>query len=195
MGKIIISTNMSLDGVIQDPDGQEGFARGGWFGRAGGTDLQEWGRIEQGEAMNTDALLLGRRSDDWFASRWAARDDEWADRLNGLPKYVVSSTIGAARWTNGTVLAGPVADEVARLRQEVDGEIVVYASYQLGRTLIEHDLADELRLFVFPILVGDGERLFGPTSGARPLRLVASRTVGAGVTLLTYEFVRATGPA
>ena len=190
MGKIVISTNMSLDGVVQDPDGEEGFGRGGWFVRYGGKDLEEWGKIEYAEALDMAALLLGRRSDEWFAARWASKPGEWADRLNSLPKYVVSSTLQDPRWTNVTVLKGNVVDEVTRLKQELDGDIVVYASYQLGRTLLEHDLVDELRLFVFPVLVGAGERLFGETSGTKPFRLASSRTVGDGLVFLTYAIAR-----
>ena len=190
MGKIVISTNVSLDGVVQDPDGEEGFGRGGWFFQYGGEDLEEWGKVEYAEALGTAALLLGRRSDEWFGARWASRPGEWADRLNSLPKYVVSSTLEDPKWTNVTVLKGTVVDEVTRLKQEIDGDIVVYASYQLGHTLIEHDLVDELRLFVFPVLLGAGERLFGETNDKRPIRLVDSRTVGDGLAFLTYEIVR-----
>jgi dihydrofolate reductase len=179
MGKIVISTNVSLDGVVQDPDGEEGFRLGGWFVQDGGKDLEEWGKVEYAEALRTAALLLGRRSDEWFGAR-----------LNSLPKYVVSSTLEDPRWTNVTVLKGNVVDEVTRLKQELDGDIVVYASYQLGRTLIEHDLVDELRLFVFPVVLGAGERLFGETSDKKPIRLVDSRTVGDGLAFLTYEIVR-----
>ena len=164
MGKIVISTNVSLDGVVQDPDGEEGFRLGGWFGQAGGKDLEEWAKVEFEEALRTEALLLGRRSDEWFAARWPSRTGEWADRLNSLPKYVVSSTLEEPRWTNSTVLKGDVVSEVSKLKQELDGDIVVYASYQLGRTLMEHDLVDELRLFVFP-------SCWGPASAcsARPV--------------------------
>jgi dihydrofolate reductase len=190
MGKIVISTNVSLDGVVQDPDGEEGFRLGGWFGQFGGKDLEEWGKVEYGEALGAEALLLGRRSDEWFAARWLSKSGEWADRLNSLPKYVVSSTLEDPRWTNVTVLKGNVVDEVTRLKQELDGDIVVYASYQLGRTLIEHDLVDELRLFVFPVVLGAGERLFGETSDKKPIRLAGSRTVGDGLAFLTYEIVR-----
>ena len=112
--------------------------------------------------------------------------------MNGLPKYVVSSTLEDARWTNATVLKGDVVDEVSKLKQELDGEIVVYASYQLGRTLIEHDLVDELRLVVFPVVLGAGERLFGETSDKKPMRLVDTRTIGDGLVFLTYELVRGT---
>lgn len=190
MGRIVITTNISLDGVIQDPDGQEGFSRGGWFFQHGGTDLEEWSKIEYAEAKASAALLLGRRSDEWFAARWASKPGEFADQLNSLPKYVVSATLQDPKWTNVTVLKGNVIDEVARLKQDLDGDIVVYASYQLERTLIEHDLVDELRLFVFPVVVGDGERLFGHTAGTKSFRLISSRTVGDNLVLVTYEIAR-----
>jgi dihydrofolate reductase len=183
---IIISTNMSLDGVVQDPDGLEGFARGGWFRTFGGADLEQWGELLQAEALTTDALLLGRRSDAWFASRWAARDGEWADRLNALPKYVVSPHGAEPEWTNATALRGEPVEEVARLKRELDGELVVYASYELGHALLEHGLVDGLRVFVFPVVVGAGARLFGETSAPKGLRLTSSRTLG-GLVLLTYD--------
>jgi dihydrofolate reductase len=190
MGKIVISTNVSFDGIVQDPDGLEGFRLGGWFGQFGGKDLEEWAKVEYEEALGTEALLLGRRSEEWFAARWLPKSGEWADRLNGLPKYVVSSTLQEPKWSNVTVLRGDVVSEVSKLKQELEGEIVVYASYQLGRTLIEHDLVDELRLFVYPVVLGAGERLFGETSDQKPLRLVDTKTVGDGLVFLTYEFVR-----
>ena len=190
MGKIVISTNVSFDGVVQDPDGEEGFRLGGWFGQFGGKDLEGWAQAEFEEALRTEALLLGRRSDEWFAARWLAKSGEWADRLNSLPKYVVSSTLQEPRWSNSTVLAGDVVDEVSKLKRELDGDIVVYASYQLGRTLIEHDLVDELRLVVFPVVLGAGERLFGETTRRKPMRLVDAKTIGDGLAFLTYEFVR-----
>jgi dihydrofolate reductase len=190
MGKLVISTNVSLDGVVQDPDGKEGYERGGWFVQSGGKDLERWAQIETEEAMHADALLLGRRSDEWFGSRWAARPGAWADRLRGLPKYVVSATLKDPAWQNTTVLNEEVIAEVSKLKQELDGEILIYASYQLGQALIEHDLVDEFRLFVFPVVVGAGKRLFGETSDQKPLRLAAARTVGDGLVLLTYERVR-----
>jgi dihydrofolate reductase len=190
MGKIVISTNVSLDGVVQDPDGQEGFRLGGWFSQFGGKDLEEWAKVSLDEALHAEALLLGRRSDEWFAERWSSRNGEWADRLNGLPKYVVSSTLVDPRWNNSTVLKGDVVDEVTKLKQELDGEIVVYASYQLGQALIEHDLVDELRLTVFPVVLGAGERLFGETSEQKPMRLIGTKTIGDGLAFLTYELVR-----
>ncbi|HEY9481767.1 MAG TPA: dihydrofolate reductase family protein [Micromonosporaceae bacterium] len=190
MGKIVISTNVSLDGVVQDPDGKEGFRLGGWFGQFGGHDLEAWAKVMLDEALRTEALLLGRRSDEWFAARWISRSGQWADRLNSLPKYVVSSTVEDPTWTNATVLKGDVVDEVTKLKQEIDGDIVVYASCQLGRTLIEHDLVDELRLVVFPVVLGAGERLLGETSDQKPMRLVDARTVGDGLAFLTYQPIR-----
>ena len=190
MGKIIISENISLDGVVQDPTGEEGFRLGGWFGQFGGKDIEEWAKVALDEALRAEALLLGRRSDEWFAARWASRDGEWADRLNSLPKYVVSSTLDQAKWANSTVLKGDVVTEVSKLRQELDGDIVVYGSTRLVHTLMEHDLVDELRLTVYPVVLGSGERLFGETSDKIPMRLISTQTVGDGLALLTYEVVR-----
>ena len=190
MGKIVVSTNVTIDGVVQDPDGKEGFRQGGWFGQFGGKDLEEWGKISLDEALGAQALLLGRRTDEWFAERWTSRTGEWADRLNGLPKYVVSATLDEPRWGNSTVLRGDVVSEVSALKERLDGEILVYASYQLGRTLLEHDLVDELRLTVFPVALGTGERLFGETSDKKPMRLLGTRMVGLGLVLYTYEVVR-----
>ena len=190
MGKIVVSENVSLDGVAQDPTGEEGFRHGGWFGRIGDKDREAWAKMEFDEALGAEALLLGRRSDEWFAERWLSRSGDWADRLNSLPKYVVSSTPEEPSWANATVLTGDVADEVSKLKQELDGDIVVYASTQLVRTLMEHDLVDELRLTVYPVVLGAGERLFGETSDSRPLRLVSTQTIGDGLAFLTYERVR-----
>jgi dihydrofolate reductase len=190
MGKIVITTNVSLDGVVQDPDGEEGFKLGGWFGQFGGKDLEQWAEVETDEALRAEALLLGRRSEEWFATRWASRTGEWADRLNSMPKYVVSSTLTEPRWRNSTVLKGDVVDEVSKLKQQIAGEILVYASYQLERALIEHDLVDELRLVVFPVVLGAGERLFGPTGDKKPMRLVSAQTIGDGLAFLTYQPVR-----
>ena len=190
MGKIFVSTNVTLDGVVQDPDGKEGFSRGGWFGQFGGSDLEEWGRVSLAEARAAEALLLGRRSDEWFAARWAARTGEWADRLNGLPKYVVSATPHEPQWGNATLLAGDVVSEVSKLKQKLAGDIVIYASYQLVRTLLEHDLVDEIRLTVFPVVLGAGERLFGDTGNKRPMRLRGVRAIGENLVHLTYEVAR-----
>ncbi|MER5532652.1 dihydrofolate reductase family protein [Streptomyces mirabilis] len=195
MGKIIISENVSLDGVVQDPTGEEGFRLGGWYLRMGDNDREAWAKLLLAEALDAEALLLGRRSDEWFATRWLSRTGEWADRLNSLPKYVVSATLQEPRWSDSTafkgrVLKGDVVDEVSKLKQELDGDIVVYASAQLVHTLMEHDLVDELRLTVFPVVLGAGERLFGETSDEKPMRLVHARTVGDGLAFLTYQPVR-----
>ena len=190
MGKIVISTNVSLDGVVQDPTGEEGFRHGGWFGQIGDKDREEWARIEFEEALGAEALLLGRRSDEYFGPRWTGRSGEWADRLNILPKYVVSSTLEDPKWTTVTVLNGNVVDEVLKLKQEIDGDIVVYASRQLVHTLMEHDLVDEVRLMVFPFVLGTGERLFGETSEKKSMRLVGARPVGERLAHLRYEVVR-----
>src|SRR3989440_787677 len=192
MGKIVISgpQNSSLDGVVQDPDGGEGFRLGGWFGQFGGKDLEEWNKVALDEALRAEAWLLGRRSYEFFGMRWRPRSGELADRLNSMPKYVVSSTLEDPEWNNSTVLKGDVVTEVSKLKQELDGEIVVPASYQLGRTLIGHDLVDELRLVVFPVVLGAGERFFGETTDRKPMRLVGTRTIGESLVLLTYEFLR-----
>jgi len=192
MGKIVISgpQNVTLDGVVQDPDGKEGFGPGGWFVEFGGKDLEEWNKIALDDALRAEAWLLGRRSYEFFGARWRSRSGELADRLNSMPKYVVSSTLSEPGWNNSTVLTGDVVGEVSKLKQRLDGDIVVPASYQLGRTLIEHDLVDELRLVVFPVVLGAGERLFGDVSERRPLRLVSARTVGDGLVFLIYERAR-----
>ena len=188
MGKIVVSDNVSLDGVVQDPAGDEGFRVGGWVGLI--KDRPGLTKLALDEALGTEALLLGRRSYEWFAARWPSRSGELADRLNSLPKYVVSSTLENPEWNNSTVLKGDVLNEVSRLKHELEGEIVVPASFQLVHTLLEHDLVDELRLKVFPVVLGAGERLFGETSDKKALRLVDTQTVEGDVVFLTYERVR-----
>jgi dihydrofolate reductase len=190
MGKIVASENMSLDGVVEDPSGEQGFRHGGWFVQFIGQDWEAWADAELAEAQGAEALLLGRGSDEYFATRSTSQSGEWVDRLNSLPKYVVSSTLEEPKWTNATVLRGEVVGEVSKLRQQTEGEIVVYASRPLVRTLMEHDLVDELRLTVFPVALGAGERLFGETSDKRPLRLVDTKTIGSGLAHLTYERAR-----
>jgi dihydrofolate reductase len=190
MGKIIISENVSLDGVIQDPTGDEDFERGGW-GRIADEDREAWATILTGEALAADALLLGRRTYEFFATRFPARGGAWADRLNTMPKHVVSTTLHDPGWPNSTVLTGDVPAAVAALKRNVRGDIVVYASGPLVHTLLEHDLADELRLMTFPYVVGAGNRLFGATSDGKPMRLVGTRGVGAGLALHTYRAVGA----
>ena len=192
MGKIVMSgpQNMSLDGVVQDPDGAEGFTLGGWFVESGGKDLEAWNQLALEEALRAEAWLLGRKSYEFFGTRWRPRTGELADRINSMPKYVVSSTLAAPDWNNSTVLTGEPVTEVSKLKQALDGEIILPASYQLARTLINHDLVDELRLVVFPVALGAGERLFGEMRNKKPMRLLSTRTVGEGLIFLTYEMVR-----
>jgi dihydrofolate reductase len=188
MGKIVVSDNVTLDGVVQDPAGDEGFRVGGWVGQI--KDRDELNRLTLDEALGTEALVLGRRSYEWFAARWPSRSGELADRINSLPKYVVSSTLEDPDWSNSTVLKGDVLKEVSKLKQELTGDIVVWASFQLVRTLLEHDLVDELRLKLYPVVLGAGGRLFGETSDQKPMRLVGIRTVDGDIAFLTYERVR-----
>ena len=192
MGRIIVSDNVTLDGVVQDPAGDEGFKHGGWVGLI--KDRPQLGKIALDEAMGAEALLLGRRSYEWLAARWPSRSGELADRFNGMPKYVVSSTLEDPQWSNSTVLKGDAVSEVSKLKDELDGDIVVPASFQLVHALMEHDLVDELRLKVFPVVLGEGQRLFGETSDKRPMRLVATQTVEGDVAYLTYERVRDADP-
>jgi dihydrofolate reductase len=189
MGKIVVSENVSLDGVVEDPTGDEGFRHGGWFNEIGDKDREAWAKAGLDEALGAEAFLLGRRSDEYLGSRWNSRTGEWADRLNSLPKYVVSSTLEDPVWNNSKVLRGDVVAEVSKLKRELDGEIVVAASRQLVQTLMEHDLVDELRLIVYPVVLGAGERLFGETSDKKPMRLVDTKTIGDGLAFLTYELV------
>jgi dihydrofolate reductase len=189
MGKIVVSENVTLDGVVQDPAGAEGFERGGWVGRIGERGREEAARVLLDEALGAEAQLFGRRTYEFLAARWPSRSGEFADRFNEMPKYVVSSTLKDPDWNNSTVLAGDVVQEVSKLRQELDGEIVVAGSIRLVRTLLENDPVDELRLMIYPVVLGAGERLFGETSEQRPVRLVETRTVD-DLAYLTYEVVR-----
>jgi dihydrofolate reductase len=190
VGKIVVSENVSLDGVIQDPAGDEGFRLGGWVGRIGDRGREEVARVLLDEALDAEALLLGRRSYEFFAAKWPSRSGALADRLNNLPKYIASSTLEDPDWKNSTVLKGGVANEVSRLKRDVDGGILVYGSFQLLRTLFDYDLVDELRLMIYPVVLGAGERLFGETGNKIHMRLVGTRTVGDNVAYLTYEAVR-----
>jgi dihydrofolate reductase len=185
MGKIVVSENVTLDGIIQDPAGDEGFRVGGWVGRI--TDRPAVAKTALDDAMGSEAMLLGRRTYEWMAARWPSRTGVLADMLNSQPKYVVSATLQHPAWNNSTVLAGDVVSEVSGLKERLSGDIAVPGSFQLLHTLIEHDLVDELRLKIFPVVLGAGERLFGATSGKKPMRLVGSETLDDGVAFLTYE--------
>jgi len=191
MGRIVISENVSLDGVMGDPTGEEGSRHGGWFQHFVNGDTEAWAQRGLEEARGATALLMGRRSDEYFGSRWNSREGAWADTLNSLPKYVISSTLEDPVWINSEVLSGDVVSEVSRLKQELDGEIVCIASRRLVWALLEHGLADEVRLVVYPAVLGAGDRLFGETSDKTSLRRLESRTIGDGLAYLRYEVVRA----
>jgi dihydrofolate reductase len=185
VGRIIVTEFVSLDGVMEDPGGSEDFKYKAWTFQFDRGD--EGNQFKLDEALESDALLLGRVTYEGFAEAWPSRDGEFADKFNNMPKYVVSSTLRDAEWNNSTVLSGELTKEVAKLKQEVDGDIVVHGSAQLVQALLERDLVDELRLMVFPVVLGAGKRLFGDTSDKKRLRLADSRTVGHdGVTILTY---------
>ena len=184
MGRIVVSEFVSLDGVMEDPGGAEDFQYGGWtfeFDRGEGDEF----KIE--EARETDALLLGRKTYEGFAAAWPSREGEFADKFNSMPKYVVSSTLKEPGWNNSTVLDGDAAEEAAKLRAATQGNVVVHGSAQLVQALLEHDLVDELRLMVFPVVLGSGKRLFAATSEKKPMRLRSAKPVGDGITILTYE--------
>ncbi|ALG09115.1 dihydrofolate reductase family protein [Kibdelosporangium phytohabitans] len=191
MGRIIVSENVSLDGVVQDPAGDEGFPRGGWAGRV--SDRPEAAVVLLDQALAAEALLLGRRSYEFFAARWPSRGGDLADRLNSLPKYVVSSTLRDPAWDNSTVLDGDPVGEVSKLRRELPGDILVHGSAQLLRALLEHDLVDELWLTVHPVVLGAGERLFGETGERKPMRLVHAKPLDEDLVLLGYRRNTRTG--
>lgn len=187
MGKIVVSENATLDGVISDPTGDDGSASGGWFTRMSEEDLAVWGAHEHAEAESAAALLLGGGTYRYFAQRWATREGPWADRLRTISKYVVSSTLEHAAWGTTTVLGGDVSRAVRSLRDDVDGDIVVYGSGQLVHTLWEHGLVDELRVIVYPFLAGEGQRIL-PTRGAvAPLELVDTGRIGSSLTTVVYR--------
>jgi dihydrofolate reductase len=184
MGKIVITEFVSLDGVMEDPGSAEDYAHGGWsFAFDRGADGDRF-KADEGDAAQ--ALLLGRRTYEGFAAAWPSMQGEFAGKFNSMPKYVISSTLSDPQWTNSTVLGGGVAEEVAKLKDELDGDIVVHGSAQLAQALLERDLADELRLMVFPVVLGSGKHLFGASSEKRTLRLADSKTVGDGIAVLTY---------
>jgi dihydrofolate reductase len=182
---VIVTEFVSVDGVMEDPGGAEDFEHGGWSFEI---DRGEEGdKFKLDEALGSEALLLGRATYEGFAAAWPSREGEFADKFNNMPKYVVSSTLEEAEWNNSTVLNGNVNDEVAKLRDALEGDIVVHGSARLVQSLVEHDLVDELRLMVFPIVLGKGKRLFGDTSAKKRLRLADSKPVGDGVVILTYQ--------
>jgi dihydrofolate reductase len=187
MGRIVVTEFISIDGVIEAPGGGEGFKHDGWSFEI---DRGEQGnQFKVDETMNSAALLLGRRTYEGFAAAWPERHDEFADKFNSMPKYVVSSSLRDPQWTNSTVLSGDVVEEVTKVKQQHDGDIVVHGSAQLVQTLLENDLVDELRLMVFPVVLGAGKRLFGETTDKKPLELSSSTVVGEGVAIQVYARV------
>ena len=184
MGRIVITEFVSLDGVIEAPGGGEDFKHGGWSFEIDRGDEGDAFKLE--ETMSSEALLLGRTTYEGFAAAWPGRDGEFADKFNSMPKYVVSSTLKDPEWANTTVLEGDLAEAVATLRGQHEGDIAVHGSATLAQALLERDLVDELHLMVFPVVLGDGKRLFGETSDKKRLRLTGSQTVGDGVLILTY---------
>lgn len=185
MGRIVVTEFVSLDGVVEAPGGGETFKHAGWsFNISRGA---EGDQFKLDETLSSAALLLGRVTYEGFAAAWPSRTNEFADKLNSMPKYVVSSTLKRADWNNSTVLKGDVVPEVSKLKQRLDGDIVVHGSPRLVQTLLDHDLVDEVRLMVFPIILGSGKRLFGDLTDKKRLQLMDARAVGDGVVILTYK--------
>jgi dihydrofolate reductase len=188
VGRIVVTEFISLDGVVEDPGGSEDFKHGGWsfkFDRG-----EDGDKFKLDETMRAEALLLGRKTYEGFAAAWPSREGEFADKFNNMPKYVVSSTLSDPGWTNSTVIAGDLTAAVSKLRDQHDGEIQVAGSVQLVQALIENDLVDELRLMLFPVVLGSGKRLWGETDDKKTMRLTDSQTVGEGVSILIYEPAR-----
>jgi dihydrofolate reductase len=192
MGKLVVSSFVTVDGVMEDPGGAENFDRGGWafrFDRGAEGD-----KFKLDEVMQAEALLLGRVTYQGFAAAWPSRTDEvgFADKMNSMPKYVVSSTLGSADWNNSTLLGGDAAQAATELKQQLDGEVLVNGSGRLVGTLMEHDLIDEYRLMVFPVILGAGKRLFATDIDARALALADTKAVGECL-ILIYEPAKAEG--
>ncbi len=185
MGRIIVSDNLSIDGVFEDPAGDEGFERGGWVGTI--KDRPELGRLALDDALNADAFLMGRRTYEWFAGRWPSRSGALADRLNAMPKYLVSSTLDRPAWNNTVVLSGELVGAVTDLKRRLDRDIVVTGSSRIAHALLEGDLVDELRLKVFPVVLGAGQPLFGPTSALKRMRLLDARCIDGDTAYLIYQ--------
>src|SRR5258708_18274924 len=185
MGRIIVSDNITIDGVFEDPAGDEGIDGGGWGGAI--NDRPELLGLVLDDAQRADAFLMGRRTDEWLASRWPSRSGPLADRLNSIPKFVVSSKLQETAWSNTVVLRGALLDEVAYLKRNIDRDIVVAGSSRIAQTLLEHDLVDELRLKVFPVVLGAGRPLFSGASAMRPMRLIDARCIDGDTAYLIYQ--------
>jgi dihydrofolate reductase len=192
MGTLTIATFMTLDGVMQAPGGPDedrdgGFEHGGWSFPYFGEDM---GEVVNAAFANAEAILLGRRTYEIFAASWPNfpdKDDPVASRLNTLPKYVVSTTLEKADWEPTTIIGSDIPGEVAKLKEQFAGEIQVHGSAGLAQTLHTHGLIDEYRLFIEPVVLGTGKRLFEPGAAPTALRLVDSRPMGTGTVLATYQ--------
>ncbi len=186
MGRIVVTEFVSLDGVMEGPAGDNDFERGAWsfeFERG-----EEGDQFKSDETLGAEAMLLGRVTYEGFAAAWPSRSgDEFSDKFNSMPKYVVSSTLSDPDWNNSTVLDGDVVEAVSKLRDEIDGDVIVHGSAQLVQTLVENDLVDELRLMVFPVVLGTGKRLFADTTETKTLRLAESNVVGDGVATMVFQ--------
>ena len=186
MGKIVVTEFISTDGVIEDPGGAEDYKHGGWSFQIDRGEEGEKFKLDETEA--SDALLLGRVTYEGFADAWPSREGEFADRFNAMPKFVVSTTLDKPAWNNSTVISGDVPKEVGRLKERFANDVVVHGSAQLVNTLKEHDLIDEYRLMVFPVVLGKGKRLFGDGGDLTRLKLSEAKQVGPdGVIILTYQ--------
>jgi dihydrofolate reductase len=185
MGRIVVTEYVSLDGVMEAPGGGEDYKHAGWtftFDRG-----DDGNQFKLDETLDSEALLLGRVTYQGFAAAWPSMEGEFADKINSMPKYVVSSTLKDPGWNNSTVLSGGVVKEVSNLKERLGGNVVVHGSAQLVQALIEDDLVDELRLMIFPVVLGEGKRLFGEVSEMKRLTLKDSRNVGEGIAVLTFE--------
>ncbi len=188
MRKVIVSEFITLDGVMEDPGGADHFERGGWafqFERG-----PEGDKFKLDEVMEAGALLLGRKTYEGFAAAWPSRTGEFADKMNGMPKYVVSTTLDHAGWNNTTVIKGDVAGEVAKLKAGPGQDILIAGSGQLIHHLMQHDLIDEYRLMVYPVILGKGQRLFEPGNSRRDLHLAEIKPVRSGILILVYHPAR-----
>jgi dihydrofolate reductase len=185
MGRIYVSEFISLDGVMQDPGGDSKWKHAGWSFKV--SRGEEGDKFKFDETRETEALLLGRVTYEGFAAAWPHVPGEFGDMFNNMPKYVVSATLKKADWKNSTILKGDVVKEVSALKQRLKGNIGVHGSARLAQTLLEHDLVDELRLMVYPVVLGSGKRLFGETTDKRSWKLAESRTVGDGIAILIFQ--------
>ena len=184
MGKVVVSQFISVDGVVEDPGGSENWERGGWAFQFDRGD--EGNRFKLDEVMASEALLLGRVTYKGFAEAWPSRSGDFADKFNGMPKYVVSTTLNDPEWNNSTVIADDIPAAVTKLKQDIDGDILVNGSVQLVQTLAENGLVDEYRFMVFPTVLGAGKRMFGETPAAAALKLVEAKPAGETF-ILVYE--------